>query len=295
MLVLAVVQIALTIGVFVGLVNGEWLSTRFHLRLGGVVQISGAYWRVFIVGSIFFQVAILFIVATRLAGGVVLSRLWDPVALAATVLALLFTYTRGFWLTTIIGVIVLAWLTTPRGRVKWMAGALVAALIALALLQIAEISVVDVFVQRFLLLFNPDKDISVAIRVDLYPRLLARIAERPLFGYGFGLPVENQLYYENSYLYYLIKFGIVGLAVMAWGWILLLTEGVRIARGPFDRETRAIAAGIVAATVSMLCVAQINPFINSAMGLYFQALSSAILFGLRAEASGDDSHRASAS
>ena len=163
----------------------------------------------------------------------------------------------------------------------WRAGGLLA---SIALLLAADISVVDVFVQRFLLLFNPDRDISVALRVDLYPRLIARIAERPLFGYGFGLPVENQLYYENSYLYYLIKFGFVGLAVMAWGWILVLIEGVRLSRARLERWPRAIAAGVVAATVSMLAVAHVNPFINSALGLYFLAWSAAVLYGLRCEA-----------
>jgi hypothetical protein len=139
-------------------------------------------------------------------------------------------------------------------------------------------------VQRFLLLFDSDRDPSVALRVSLYPRLLERIAERPLIGYGFGLPIENQLYYESSYLYYLIKFGLAGTAVMLWGWILVLIEGVRLLRERFSGKTRAIAAGVVAATVSMLAVAHINPFINSALGFYFQALASAVLYGLSCEA-----------
>ena len=281
--VLAVVQILLTLGILVGAVNGHWLAALFHERIGGVVQIAGSYWRVFIVGSIFFQVALLMIAAVRLAGDTILGRFADPLALALILCALLFTYTRGFWLTAIIGFLVLAFLTTPRGRVKWVAGALIAALVSLVLLQVTDVSVVDVFVQRFLLMFEPDRDISVALRVSLYPRLLDRIAERPLFGYGFGLPVENQLYYENSYLYYLIKFGVVGLAVMSWGWILIFIEGVRLLRRSVSARTRSIAAGVVAATVSMVAVAHVNPFINSALGLYFQALASAILYGLWCE------------
>jgi O-Antigen ligase len=283
-LLLAVVQILLTMGIFVGLLDGHRLAAVFHERIGGVVQITGSYWRVFIVGSIFFQVAILMLVAVRLAGDTILGRIVDLLALSLIVCALLFTYTRGYWLTAIIGLLVLALVTTPRGRIKWVAGGLVAVLASIVLLLAADVSVVDVFVQRFLLLFNPDRDISVALRVDLYPRLIARIAERPLFGYGFGLPVENQLYYENSYLYYLIKFGFVGLAVMAWGWILVLIEGVRLSRARLERWPRAIAAGVVAATVSMLAVAHVNPFINSALGLYFLAWSAAVLYGLRSSA-----------
>jgi O-antigen ligase len=278
-LVLAVVQIALTIAIGVGVIDPNWLAIVFYERLGGVTPQGGPFWRVFLVGSIYFQVAILLLVAVWLGQSTILGPMWDRLVLLAVTLSLLFTYTRGFWLTMLAGLCVLVTLTTPRGRLRLLAAVLVAVPVLLVLMQAADLSFVDVFVRRFARLFDPDRDTSVALRLDLYPRLWARIIERPVFGYGYGLPVENQLYYENSYLYYLVKFGFVGLTAVIWSWIAPLIASVRMARRHIDSNGRAIGAGVAASLVSMLLVTAINPFINSALGMYFLALACAVLWG----------------
>jgi O-antigen ligase len=282
--VLGVFQCLLTLGTFAGVINGHQLYLVFQERFGGVTHVGGPFWRVFIVGSIYFQIVILILAAGLLAGQPLFGRRADQIALAVVGAGLIFTYTRGFWATTILGFGVLAWLTTERGRRRWAVTALAGALVVVLLIPLADASVVDVLGQRIARTFDPDRDVSVALRLDLYPRVLGRVLERPLLGYGFGQLVEGQLYYENSYLYYAVKFGILGLLVLAIVWIVLLWDGVRLARRHPDAAIRARAAGLTAAMVSMLIVTSINPFINSPVGFYFQTLTAAILygFGLRA-------------
>ncbi len=278
--VLSIVQIALTSGIFAGQIDANWLAIVFDQRIGGVVQLAGPFWRVFIVGSIFYQVAILLLAAGLLAGQPFYGPKRDAIVLIAATISLLLTFTRGYWASALIGLGVLALLTSPRARVRMALVALAGLALLLVVIPVTDIAIVDVLWQRVLLTFNPDRDISVALRLDLYPRLMARFAERPLFGYGFGVLVENQLYYENSYLYYVIKVGLVGLAVIAVGWVVLLISAVQLARRHPDPRTRALSAGMTAAVVSMLAVTAINPFINSAVGLYFQAVATAVVFGL---------------
>jgi len=279
-LVLSIVQMTLTAGIFLGRIDANWLATVFHLRIGGVTPVAGPFWRVFIVGSIYYQVAILLLAAGLAASRPCFGPRRDTVALAAVVVSLLLTFTRGFWASALIGLGVLPILTSPRGRVRLTAAALSAVLILVVVIPAVDLGIVQALWQRVLLTFDPDRDVSVALRLDLYPRLMSRIAERPVFGYGFGWPVENQIYFENSYLYYAIKGGVVGLLALAVSWVVLLHDGARAAWRHPDPRARAIAAGTTAAVVSMLTVTSINPFINSAVGLYFQALATAVVFGV---------------
>lgn len=279
--VLAVVQITLALGVAVGAVSGDQLYVIFQGRFGGVMRIAGPFWRVFLVGSIYFQVALLLLGGGLLARRVMLGRALDWVIFGTVGLSLLLTYTRGFWATALIGFAVLAVLTSSRGRVRWLTAALAGVLLLLLVVPVADVGLFDALGGRLLQVFDPDRDIGVALRLDLYPRLIGRVAERPWFGYGFGALIENQLYYENSYLYYAIKFGIVGLCALAVGWVLMLADACQQATRHQDPFGRALAAGLAAAILSMLVVTSINPLINSSVGLYFQALTGALLYGLR--------------
>lgn len=273
---LAVVQIALSAGIATGRIDGNWLAIVFDQRLGGVVQLAGPFWRVFIVGSIYYQVAILMLAAGMVARQPLFGRRRDTALLVILVLSLLLTFTRGYWASAIIGGGVLVVTTSAHGRVRMLVAALAASLLLVAMIAITDSAFVDVLWQRVLQTFSPDRDISVALRLDLYPRLMARIAERPWLGYGFGVLVENQLYYENSYLYYAIKVGLIGTLVVLAPWLMLVVTALQVTRrGP--PRARAIAAGLTAAIVSMLAVTAINPFINSAPGLYFQALTTAVV------------------
>jgi hypothetical protein len=279
--VLGVVQITLAAGVFAGVISGDLLYLIFKDRFGGVMRIAGPFWRVFLVGSIYFQIALLLLGAGLLSRQRLLGRAADWLVSGTVAFSLLLTFTRGFWATAVVGFCMLAVLTTPRGRVRWIAAGLAAILLALLIVPVADVGLFDALGGRLMQVFDRDRDVGVALRLDLYPRLMGRIAERPWFGYGFGRLVEDQLYYENSYLYYAIKFGLVGLVALAVGWVLLVTDALRQARQLPDPFVRTLAAGLAAAIVSMLIVTSINPFINSSVGLYFQALAGALLYGLQ--------------
>jgi O-antigen ligase len=135
----------------------------------------------------------------------------------------------------------------------------------------------DLWSRRMAALFSGGGDLSVAYRLELYPRLLEHISRRPMFGYGVGYPVDGLLFVENSYLYYALKVGLVGTLAVLMGWLWLLFSATRLAWDAATLEGRAVGAGWAAATAAILIITAINPFINSPVGLYFETMGMAIV------------------
>ena len=274
-------QLAITGIVSLGIVSEHRIYDPVNLSLGSPARLASFFVRIFLLGSFFFPVALLLLVAARWAGVALVSRLFDGLTLLLVLVALVLGFTRGFWLGTVCGLAVLTPLLRRAARGRVLAGALVAAvLVPLALTAAWEARGVQLLVARLVSIADPD-NVSVAYRLQLYPRLVERIAERPLLGYGFGVPVEVQVYFENSFLYYLVKTGFLGLFVVGVCWIVVLAQAWQVARDP-SRPAReqALGAGLAAATVTMLLVTTINPFVNSPMGYFFLAWTAALLYGL---------------
>jgi O-antigen ligase len=273
---LALLQIVLIVAFTLRLLPAHQLARSFNQAMGGIT-LTPEFVRVFIVGSIFFQVGVLLLVSAQLAGTSLVGRWSDRVILAASAVGLVLTYTRGFWIATLLGLVVLFPLTTARGRVRAVAVVAVVLVVAAVTLAVSGAAFTGPVFDRVASLFSDRHDVSVAYRLTLYPRLLARIADRPLFGYGFGYPLEGGIYYENSYFYYLIKFGVAGLLALAIAWALFLVRATVQPTGPVAPRWRAASAGLASAALSLLLVTAINPFINSPMGLFFQAWGAALL------------------
>ena len=286
-IVLALVQIGLAAAVFVGLADPHVLNERLDSLVMFTVY-SPRFARAFLVGSVLFPMSLALLAARWLAGTPLVSRVVDVGAMGLLAVALLLTFTRGFWLVTGVALLLLWLLTTGGGRLRWLVASIVLLLVTVALVA-TQSNAVDMLSGRVAALFAGGGDDSVAYRLELYPRLLEHIARRPIFGYGVGYPIDGLLYVENSYLYYALKVGLVGTVAVMMGWCWLLFNATRLAWDGATRETRATGAGWAAATVAILVITAINPFINSPVGLYFQTLGLAIVAATMREATTDRS------
>lgn len=275
---LVVLQIGLNTVIFLQLVEPHALS-RHLADLAYFTVHSPRFSRVFLVGSVLFPVGWILLGAHWLAGVPLFGRRLDLMALGLITIALVLTFTRGFWFVTIAGSLLLWGLTSWDGRLRWGLGALLSGAAVVVVLAI-EPQLLGFIGDRVFALFEGGGDQSVKYRLDLYPRLVEAIARRPLWGYGLGYPVEGLLYFENSYLYYAIKVGLVGALCVLASWFWLLASALRLAGFGITRHARAIGAGWAAATVAVLVVTSINPLINSPTGMYIMAVGLALTTGM---------------
>lgn len=272
---LAVMQMALNTIVFLGAAEPHHMA-RVVERVATMTVYSPRFARIFLVGSVLFPVGIALLAARWLAGRPLFSRAVDLAALGLLGIALLLTFTRGFWLVTVVALTVLWLLTTRAGRLRWVLAALLLAACAVPLAA-TQSDAVGLLTERVMALFAGGGDQSVTYRLELYPRLLEHISRRPAFGYGVGYPVDGLLYVENSYFYYALKVGLVGTACVLAGWAWLLVSAAWLAWNGASRDARAVGAGWAAATMAILLITAINPFINSPVGMYFETLGLAIV------------------
>ncbi len=272
---LALLQMGLNAIVFVGAAEPHRMAVAVS-PIATMTVYSPRYARIFLVGSVLFPVGLALLAARGLAGRPLFSRSLDLGAGILLGIALLLTFTRGFWLVTVVALAVLWLLTTRGGRLRWVVGVLLLALVAVPIAALQP-DAVALLSDRVMALFSGGGDQSVTYRLELYPRLIEHIARRPFFGYGVGYPVDGLLYVENSYFYYALKVGLIGTVCVLAGWAWLLLSATRLAWTGTTGESRAVGAGWAAATAAILLITAINPFINSPVGMYFETLGLAIV------------------
>lgn len=178
---------------------------------------SGTYLRVLVAGALYFPL-ILFLCFTDF---------WGKnkfVVMIFSIIGLLLTFTRSYWLGTIIGVIFFL-IVSIFSQTKNMTSK------KTLLLLLSIISVIMIIfvlfpefriniVHRFLSSENLESG-AIIYRIEEAASFISKIALRPILGYGTGATVltvdafnSRLLFYtsfsHNSYLIYLLYFGIVG-------------------------------------------------------------------------------------
>lgn len=177
------------------------------------------------------------IVAIAGAARIERDQLWQPLALALflllTMVALVFTGTRGTLVVALPLIFMMALALRVRARPLHIAGTLLA---ALAMLILADY----LFFNRMALLFDDagtlmaggdveDLSASVRVRLELWISVLELVSRHPLTGYGLGafpdllrdpildLPPDSPLlrynHVHNQYLDILLETGLVGLVM----------------------------------------------------------------------------------
>ncbi len=159
-------------------------------------------------------------------------------------LALLLTYSRSAWLGAAVGVGVLGLLGYR--RVWGLAG-----LAALALLVLPQ---GRAFIQRLLSGFS-FADRAAQMRLGEYQDALQVISEYPVFGAGFGVPPEIDLYVAASSIYLLLgeQTGLLGLGAFLLSLAIFFWEVTRTWGTGGAHELLSINKGALAGVVGALC------------------------------------------
>jgi O-antigen ligase len=186
---------------------------------------------------------------------------------AVAIVALGTTFYRGFWIGTLISLVVLFLLVPRSGRVRllWV-GFLGAAASGLLVFLVAGDLAESVFrgvAARFTSTGNAMEDVSIANRIAETETVLRLVPQSPLVGFGYGAffhhyniitkSTEVVHYVHNVYVFLLLKVGAVGLFLFLGYAISLLWEGLRASRRPEEspftlsmvRTSAAILVGLL--------------------------------------------------
>ncbi len=282
----AVLHVVLLLVIVAGIASPEAVNTllveRFHF--GGAIGFTAANGvRVYIAAGLFLQVGVV-LVAWEIVGQP--RRWWPWLSVALLIVALVVTYTRGYWLGAALG----AGMVLAVARPEYQRRAIVAVGAACLVLGVGAwlrfppaTYIVDRTVSSAIgLPIGPDLGddptgggLSNAVKLDQARILLGHIAERPLLGWGFGAiapdyPYSDTYTYELTYLDRTFKTGIVGLLLFLSFPVRLLIDGVRVMRGrlrgPPGMPTREAVVPL-AILASVLAVGATNPYLAGSVGL----------------------------
>lgn len=190
---------------------------------------------------------------------------------------LILTKSRGFWVSTLVGLAVLL-VVVPSSERKRLAVACllgVGALVSVALLffgdQVALLAAGTI--KRFATLSTAaTSDISLLNRFVENRAVWEEIRQNPVLGYGWGVQVTHfslishttttWAFFHNGYLALWIKTGLWGLSLMMWTWIGGLVRGSLAGRASsLLPQSRSIALGASATLVAFsIVVSTSNPF-----------------------------------
>ena len=177
-------------------------------------------------------------------------RRWAPVLL------LFFAIPMSLSRSGIVGLaIALLWIIPtwppPRRKPAW-----VVLLLGIASLKVVAPGLIGTFLEYFGgLSGSSNSDVSISTRTADYAAEFKYVAQRPLFGRGFGtfLP-ELYRYTDNTYLLGLVEFGIVGvlsLLIVYFAGLHCAAAGRRLTQDQQQRELgQALIASIMVAVVS---------------------------------------------
>lgn len=265
---------------------------RYLAGQGSVAAYSGGAIRVF--GTFFYPVIALVWACCLLqteSGHRARLVLWAAAILAAS--AVFFTFQRTAWLALLAGVAAVLAFATPRQRRRVALGSIVAMVAMLLLVSVVNASSAHrvssplaAGINRLDSVLNND-DVSRRHREAEFSYVISRIERHPVLGTGLGTSVTfyspmyssttnrmggyyTNTYIHNSYLFLLLKVGLVGtlpfLAVIG----STLARAARSARD-VDPLTRTIALGTVASLVMLLLLAASGPHLTTPEAVPFLA------------------------
>ena len=202
-------------------------------------------------------------------------------------LGMLVSFNRSYWVGAITSIITLYLMapTDKRRRIYGIVGSGVGTILLGVIVSVAVggkmMATLSAASERFDSLFTGEQLIqsnSLKLRYLENESAVRTIAKNPIFGVGLGANYrDNNLYAEydtnreewmddpikwyihNGYLWIIVKMGFVGFLPFILFWTISLVRGIRYSRELHDPLFTACASGFVAANLSMLAIAMVNP------------------------------------
>jgi O-antigen ligase len=284
-------RILLTVIAFMSIVVGVGMALQFftgdrvrifigHFRLesfGG--RFAG---RVLPPGQSLVWLAIPMLVA---AAAIVRNRLrpWLFVAIIASAIGLLLTFTRAMWVGTLAGIILMMVLGRSAERTGLrkiflaFASAIALVLLLLGMLTTDSEDYVGAYISRFTSLFYGDTyadESTFGARVSEINLAWEKVVEHPWLGIGTGAYYTYSLewdqptfshvwkgvsYIHNVYMLILCKAGVIGLAAFLLMCITFFVRAIRIHRKIPDPMDAAVVLGAIGSTFSCMVGSLMQP------------------------------------
>ncbi|MCI0708309.1 MAG: O-antigen ligase family protein [Ignavibacteriae bacterium] len=197
------------------------------------------------------------------------ARLVALICVSLFSVALIMTFSRGYWLGAAFGIVALLWLANNTERKRLMG---VMLLVVVTLLLVLMIGFSDVFTALFTTIASrlssvatAVQDISFANRLVESEKVIELISLNPLIGYGLGASYTyrsilhgfsvNGEYIHNAYLFLWFKLGVLGLLTFMVAYGGKIIQGVRNIRGSIEDQDR---PWVLAATATLICMLQVS-------------------------------------
>jgi O-antigen ligase len=213
------------------------------------------------------------VILAALAVWMTSSKRWAQVACLFIVpffsLSLIFTFSRGYWLGTLLGAMVLLLLGNRQEKRKLL---LFVAIVALAAVGVIVVVFSDIFLallsmvaRRFFSATTAASDRSLANRLVEAGVVWDLIMRNPIIGAGLGAEysyyhllrssTQKTLFVHNGYLYLWFKLGIFGLLVFLGTFLAKISQGVRIIR---ERNVLFRNPFVLASTAILIAMLQVS-------------------------------------
>jgi len=265
----------------VDLVNMLIVGNKLGLYIGNIANTP--FYRIALRAGIFVQMGAVMAFSLIFVKGIRASKLY--ILYLFTGLAGLFIlFSRGNWLGFLVSAFVVMLYNIMDKNVKAMLVALFAiAAIGSISIGVSNIRFESAFADRFFSSFNFIEDESNLIRAEQFEMLNNKFLEHPFIGGGYGTYIEGYsrdtdqpYYFELDYLAMLMKFGIVGFAVLVGLFFnILRAEYIAIINAK-DKKIKAVGIGMFASVIGLFITAATNPYMNGLLGNFIVLFSMAI-------------------
>jgi len=208
-------------------------------------------------------------------------------------LAFLINFSRAYFLGLFFGLIFLAQGLKFK---KWIAFFLI-----VVIFLIAEFGVLNFLInqnsnmlylrQRMKSITSPEDELSASTRLNILPRLLEKIKEKPIFGYGLGSTISylNPLsqkqditfHIDWGYLEIWLELGLLGLILYLFILAIIFYQGRQLfkkAQGNIRRQR--LLVGLGAGLLSLVIATITGPYLFHVLGIFY-LISVIVIFNYK--------------
>ncbi len=209
--------------------------------------------------------------------------------------ALIVTFSRGYWLGTIIGLSVIFMFVpwTVKRRLLMYAAIFLLLFTVVVFLLFGDLgdSILRAVEYRMLSVGSAGRGISTLNRVIEVEAIFSKIKSNPILGYGLGatFPSFNLFkefhsvtdYSHNAFLYIWFKLGLIGFFTFFGAYALMIKEGIQLMRKKSAFPLASLALGIVGILIAMLFISFSSPQFYAKDSVLIITLGWGIIYVLR--------------
>ncbi len=201
-----------------------------------------------------------------------LAQLATLVVLAFFGITLALTFSRGYWVGALAGLLMLFWLFPARLKGRMLVYLSVFSLLVFGVIFLffgdLATFVLDTVTRRFTTVGQAGQDLSFLARVAETEAVLSQIQSNPIMGYGFGkmysfdppIPMEMPTWYvHNTYLFLWYKVGLLALLCLLTFMSGIFQSCLRAYKTAKTNQARALLLGIVACLTGLAVVSFSSP------------------------------------